>query len=130
MTDLFSSIVNAAPTGDKSPIRALQTWQYLIGKADSRQTIKYPTLAEIMDYKDNRPLTPILGHIMFYCAENGLPALTIIVVNKDGTPGSGFTDVDPDAFHKEREKVFDFNWFSLVPPTFDEFKKAWINAKA
>ena len=129
MIQEFSTVVNAAPTGKKASIRALQAWQYLIGKAYNRQTIRYPDLAGLMEYKDNRPLTPILGHIMFFCAENNLPPLTILVVNVDGTPGAGFTDADPDDFHRERERVFNFDWCGLVPPTIEEFKQAWKNAK-
>ncbi len=129
MINLFSDAVNSASTGDKSPIRALQAWQYLIGKAYNRQTIRYEHLAALMGYTDNRPLSPILGHIMVYCQQNELPPLSIIVVNKDGTPGEGFTDAAPDEFHRRREDVFNYDWYSIVPPKVEEFKEAWEASK-
>lgn len=129
MIQEFTDLVNSVRTGEKAAIRALQAWQYLIGKAYNRQIIRYSDLAILMGYKDNRPLTPILGHIMFFCAQSKIPPLTILLVNKDGTPGEGFTDADPDDFHRERERVFNFDWYGIFPPSVQEFRQAWKNAK-
>ncbi|MCQ9206862.1 MAG: hypothetical protein NG740_03160 [Omnitrophica bacterium] len=129
MIKLFSNLVNSAAIGEKAAIRALQTWQFLVGKASNRQTVRYGDLAKLMGYRDNRPLSSILGHVMYFCNQNNLPPLTIIVVNKDGTPGEGFSDAAPDEFHKKREEVFLFDWFGIMPPTIQEFQKAWQAAK-
>ncbi|MBT4484087.1 MAG: hypothetical protein HOC71_10480 [Candidatus Latescibacteria bacterium] len=129
MIRLFSDLVESAATGEKAAIRALQAWQFLIGKANDRQTLRYGDLANLMGYTDNRPLSSILGHIMYFCNQKGLPPLTIIVVNKDGTPGEGFSDAAPDEFHKKREEVFLFDWFGVMPPTIQEFRKAWVAAE-
>jgi hypothetical protein len=129
MVKYFSKVVDSANIGEKSAIRALQTWQYLIGKAFNRQTVRYGDLAKQLGYSDSRPLSPILGQIMFFCQQNELPPLTILVVNKDGTPGEGFTDADPDEFHRCREDVFNYDWYGIVPPKIKEFRKAWERAK-
>ena len=124
----FNSVVNNANIGDKSPIRALQAWQYLIGKAANRQLVKYDELKELMGYSDNRPLGSILGCIMFYCEQNRIPPLTLIVVNKSGNPGGGFTAEELKNYPKRREAVFDFSWYEMIPPTIDEFQQAKENA--
>jgi hypothetical protein len=129
MVQYFSEMVKSASTGEKSAIRALQAWQYLIGKAYNRQTIRYGELAKQLGYSDSRPLSSILGHIMFYCQQNELPPLTIIVVSKDGTPGEGFTDADPNEFHRRREDVFNYEWYAIAPPSIEQFREAWEKGK-
>ncbi|PWU17369.1 MAG: hypothetical protein C5B50_11460 [Verrucomicrobia bacterium] len=120
----FNELVRNAATGRKASIRALQAWQYLIAKAANRQLVRYPELAARLGYTDNRPLTPILGQVMYLCSDEGLPPLTIIVVNQDGTPGPGFTDVPRGEFDRKREEVFGYDWFGLVPPSFEDFQSA------
>ena len=44
-------------------------------------------------------------------------------VNQDtGCPGEGFTGADANA---DRESVFQFNWYDIVPPTPEELSKAF-----
>lgn len=116
--------VSGTDEGWRSSVRALQAWQFLIGKAYNRQLVKYGEIAKVLGYTDNRPLTHILGQIMYYCQQEGLPPLTIIVVNQDGTPGGGFTQVPRDDFDREREITFAYDWFSIMPPTPHEFDAA------
>lgn len=123
----FSDV--AEQEGNRAAVRALQAWLFLIGKAHTRQIVRYADLAAILGYTDNRPLTPILGHIMFLCQEERLPPLTIIVVSQDGTPGEGFTQVPRDELDWQREQTFGYNWFGLFPPKPTEFKAAWDRAK-
>lgn len=106
-----------------APQRALQAWQILISKAANRQTITYIELAKLMGYTDARPMSQILDPIMKYCDQNGLAPLTALVVSKErGAPGDGLTTVkDIDA---DREKVFGYDWYALVPPTPEEFQAA------
>jgi putative restriction endonuclease len=105
-----------------NPGRALQIWQILIGKAHNWQTITYGALANMIGYSDARPLPNILGYIMKYCDQNNLPPLTALVVNKQsGAPGNGLTTLrNLDA---DREEVFNFDWYALVPPTPAEFRQ-------
>jgi len=107
------------------PYRALQIWLILIGAAKNRQILTYGMVANILGYEGAGTLAHILGHIMFYCQQNELPPLTIIVVNqKTGLPGEGMTGADLNA---DRESAFNFDWYSLVPPTPEELKEAYSN---
>jgi len=124
MVSMFDDVTNEAKTGKKSAVRALQAWQYLIGKAANRQIVKYDELRVLMGYPTNRPLTSILGCIMFFCEQNDLLPLTIIVVNRHGVPGKGFTAEEMEDYHQKREDVFNYNWFKIIPPTIDEFQEA------
>lgn len=121
---MFDEVTNKAETGRKSAVRALQAWQYLIGKAANRQIVKYDELRELMGYPTNNPLSSILGCIMFFCEQNNLPPLTIIVVNRHGVPGEGFTAEEMENYHQRREDVFNCNWFKIIPPTIEEFQEA------
>lgn len=124
MVSMFDEVTNKAETGRKSAVRALQAWQYLIGKAANRQIVKYDELRELMGYPTNNPLSSILGCIMFFCEQNNLPPLTIIVVNRHGVPGEGFTAEEMENYHQRREDVFNCNWFKIIPPTIEEFQEA------
>ncbi len=103
--------------------RALQIWQILIAKASNRQTLTYGMLAQLLGFQGAGVLAPILGHIMFYCQQNSLPPLTVIVVNqKTGLPGEGLTDAELNA---DREAVFNYDWFNLYPPSPEELAAAY-----
>src|SRR5262245_49584794 len=104
--------------------RAVQIWQILVAKASNRQTITYGELADILEWGGAGVLGRPLGHIMYYCQQNGLPPLTVIVVGKaKGSPGDGL-DVLPSEQNSAREKVFKHNWFDIIPPDAEELKKA------
>ena len=99
------------------PARAVQAWQILVGKAMNRQTSTYLGLSRLM-YEKDAPgvLDQILGHIAFWCTDNGLPPLTSIVVGKRrGTPGRDIP-VDPRTFDEERERVYEYDWYNVYPP--------------
>jgi hypothetical protein len=105
------------------PKRALQIWQILIGKAHNRQTMTYGELSNLIGFKRSGTLGGFLAPVMFYCQDSGLPPLSCLVVNQDtGLPGEGLTS--PTDLHAEREKVFRFEWYKLVPPSIDDFKQA------
>ncbi|MFH1674857.1 MAG: hypothetical protein ABIF87_15755 [Pseudomonadota bacterium] len=128
MIRLFTDVAEqfgSSDEGNKSSVRAIQSWQYLIGKARNRQLVKYSELANLMGYTDCRSLTSILGHLMFFCEQEGLPPLTIIVVNSGGCPGEGFTQVGRNELDIGRERTFNYDWFSVYPPSPEELKAAW-----
>ncbi len=127
MIERFKDVVENAREGEKSAIRALQAWQYLIGKASNRQIIRYCELSKLMEYKSARPLSSILGCIMFFCEQNNLPPLTIIVVNENGIPGEGFTAENLEDYHAKRENVFKYQWYKMIPPKVEEFRNAYTN---
>ena len=140
MISMFDDVTNEANTGRKSAVRALQAWQYLIGKAANRQIVKYDELRLLMGYPTNNPLASILGCIMFFCKQNNLPSLTIIVVNRDGVPGEGFTAEEIEDYHKKW--YISENLYKLAMEKIEEFenledrkqkeikKQLWENKKA
>jgi putative restriction endonuclease len=107
--------------------RALQIWLILIGKAHNRQITTYGEVAEILAYKGAGVLQDMLGHISFYCVDNKLPPLTVIVVNQQtGLPGEGLLGViSLDELAPERERVFAHNWYAICPPSPDELSAAF-----
>lgn len=108
--------------------RAIQIWQILISKAHNRQTITYGNLAGLLGYSRADLMAYKLGHIMYFCKENNLPPLTVLVVNKEtGKPGDGFTE-NVDDFDVERENVFKYDWYGLCPPSKKQFDEAWQKA--
>jgi len=110
------------------PHRALQIWLILIGAAPNRQILTYRILSKILNYKGAGVLAETLGHIMFYCREEGLPPLTVLVVNQEtGLPGGGLTQTDLNA---DREHVFNFDWYDIVPPTPDQLFAAYSRGTA
>jgi len=108
----------------KRPHRALQVYQILLGTAANRQIITYGMLADILGYEGAGVFAEILDHIAYWCARRGLPPLTVLVVNKDtGLPGDGIP-VQAD-INVERERVFSFKWYRILPPTTDELEAAF-----
>ena len=104
--------------------RGLQIWLVLIGKAGNRQIMTYGMLAGTLGFKNGAGvLANLLGHVMYYCQQNGLPPLTVLVVNQDtGLPGAGLKGIDLNA---GREEVFNFDWYSIVPPTVEQLATAY-----
>lgn len=97
------------------PHRALQIWLILLGKAHNRQTMTYGHLAAILGFEGAGVLSHPLDHILCYCEIHGLPPLTCLVVNQTtGLPGEGLKLDDP---HGDRERVYNFNWYGLIPPS-------------
>lgn len=109
-----------------NPNRALQIYLILIGAARSRQVLTYDIVSKIIGYKGAGVISKPLGHIMFWCRENNLPSLTTLIVNSEtGLPGDGLTQAAD--LNSERERVFDYPWFDLVPPTPAQLQNAFKN---
>lgn len=102
----------------KHPDRAVQAWIILVGAAMSRQTLTYKGLSALMYRRDAAGvLNRVLGHVAFFCIENGLPPLTSIVVGKGrGTPGQDIP-LDLSKLDAERERVYAHDWYDEYPPT-------------
>lgn len=109
----------------KHPARAVQAWVILVGAAMNRQTLTYLGLSQLM-YRRNAAgvLDKILGHVAFYCNEQGLPPLTSIVVGKGrGTPGQDIP-LDMASLDGARERVYAYDWYDEYPPTEEELAAA------
>jgi hypothetical protein len=113
--------------------RALQIYQVLVGLAWNRQTVTYGALSrEQMDgYGSGGILNRPLGCIMGWCYERGLAPLTVLVVNDDtGVPGTGLITVPDGDWPAAQQRVFAFNWFSIMPPSLSELRECGLRADA
>jgi len=115
----------------KHPERALQAWQILINAAMNRQTLTYKGLSILMYKKPAAGvLDKILGHIAFYCIDNDLPPLTSIVVGKGrGTPGKDIPLDEEADIDREREDVYENDWYDIFPPSVRELNESFENNK-
>ena len=120
--------------GSPRPIRALQIRQILICKASSKQTVTYGQLAQMVGLGGATPLNHMLGHITHYCLQESLPPLTMLVVNSStglpsglmGLPGA----LEGPTLEADQERVFAFDWFSVYPPTPEQFRQAFLKGQA
>jgi hypothetical protein len=120
---LEAFVLNKYDDNSTYETRAQQAYSILIALASNRQTVTYRLLSEKMNYGGGRGdiLAWPLGRIMRWCKANELPALTSLVVDaKTGLPSSGLTTVEADAFPAEQQRVYLYDWFSVLPPTGDE----------
>ena len=105
----------------KEPAWALRAYLVLIGMAARHETATYGELNQRIKRGGARFLAVPLGCVMLWCKQNDLPALTSLIVEKPiGLPKFGLKTVDPDKFPAEQQKVFRFDWFSIIPPTLDD----------
>ena len=103
--------------------RALQIWMLLVCAARERKILTYGEIAKILGMKGAGQMGNFLGPIMFYCEENNLPPLSILVVNqKTGLPGDGLVTIGD--IDRDRERVFRYNWFGFPPPETQDFEDA------
>lgn len=110
------------------PAQAVQIWQILISKAHNRQIITYGILADLLGLGGAIILAQPLSIIMYFCSQNDLPPLTVLVVNaKTGLPGEGLK-IDGD-LSAVREDVFNYNWYGLLSPSEKQFSEARQKAK-
>jgi hypothetical protein len=108
--------------------RALQIWQILIGKAANRQIMTYGMLAQMLGFRGAGTLAHPLGHIMYYCRATNLPPLTVLVVNQDtGIPGDGLLG---DNLHADREAVFRYDWYGVIPPSPEDLRTVYQEHRA
>lgn len=115
MTVLKYSKIRSRPT------RAIQIFNMLVGMAHRRETITYGGLAERLGYRGAGVFAQTLGLIMAWCADNGLPPLTALVVgSRRGTPGKGL--VTPVNLDEDREEVYGMDWYDIVPPTIEDLQ--------
>lgn len=107
--------------------RAFQAWLILMRHATERRTVTYKMLSiEMYGRPAQGTLGQILGCIAFFCRENELPALNCIVVRQGGgIPGHAI----PESGDEMRERVYEFPWYDLYPPTPTALADAFERAK-
>lgn len=107
--------------------RASQIWSLLICAARERKTYTYGDIANILGFGGAGVMAQILGCVMWFCEEKKLPPLTVLVVNQGtGLPGEGLTTLED--VNKDREAVFNFNWFDIEPPQNGNFESVDRNS--
>ena len=64
-----------------------------------------------------------LAPVMYYCREQQLPPLTVLVVRREtGLPGEGLTTLEN--VNRDRESVFAHGWFQMKAPETGDFEEA------
>ena len=105
--------------------RAMQCYMVLLGAAHNRQTLTYEILGDMIGLPPVG-IGQILGYIMAYCHNHGLPPLTVLIVQKHtGKPGEGLATSDPKDFDKNRERVYARQWYRDAPITPDTLRDEW-----
>ena len=96
--------------------RAHQLWSVLILAAKNRQTLTYAMAGRITGLPAAGVGTHLF-HIQYYCQQQELPPLTLLVVQQEsGLPGNGLVVSD---FARSLQEVFKFDWFSHIAPGFE-----------
>ncbi|HEX8361905.1 MAG TPA: HNH endonuclease signature motif containing protein, partial [Longimicrobium sp.] len=96
--------------------RAYAVWQELAEYARAGKPVTYGMLGKLTEIH-HRALRYPLAIIEHYCQDNGLPPLSILVVEQ-GThrPGSGFEAWDGEEFGTLATQVYTFDWSSYGNP--------------
>lgn len=104
--------------------RASQIWAVLALAAKNRQSLTYGILSKLIGVPA-AGLGKLLEPVQSYCLIEGLPPLTILVVQQDtGLPGSGFTGAKAEEFAKDQMRVFSFDWIEHGNPQAEKLEKA------
>ena len=110
--------------GTNTP-RSAQAWLALVAQATQRRTTTYDALGELLDSHPLR-IRSDLDPIDDYCNQHGLPPLAVVCVDrKTGEPSRG--NVGVFRLDKNRERVFNHDWFALAPPTPEEIREAHLD---
>lgn len=95
---------------------AADVWVRLVALAAAQKTTTYGELGGDVGLH-HRSLRLALDPIMRFCRDEGLPPLTILVVNKHTRkPGVGIGDLDGDDVETATDRVFRYNWQVLANP--------------
>ncbi len=95
--------------------RASRAWPILISRARNRTTISYGELGAALGVH-HRAIRFVLGVLQDYCLEEGIPPITILIVNASGKPGTGFIAYDLNHFDEGLQGVYSFDWTSIENP--------------
>ena len=104
--------------------RALQIWQILVSKASNRQSMTYGNLSDMV----GGSVIPIDMGAASEPHHAVLPDKWLAAIDytcskpRDWRAGSGTSSIN--ALNMDREKVFNYGWFGIVPPTLEEFERA------
>ncbi len=109
---------------DNIYLRAGQAWQILVTQAKIGQVMNYAELSAEMNWSDHHHVNAALWPIYAYCMRHGLPELNDLVITY-GIDRPGHKKEYPlSEVREERERVWDFDWFAVVPPSPEELRAA------
>ena len=111
----------ANPFPRTEPAWGLRAYLVLMGCAADHQTVTYDDLARRIDRGGPNLLATPLELITRWCRRHSVPAIASLVVEQaTGLPAPGFAVVSKDQIPREQERVWDFDWYGIVPPTIEE----------
>ena len=99
----------------KTTARAYQAWPVLAWAAQNRQILTYKKMEALTGLGVSGVGPVALGPIWRYCQKKGYPALTAIVVNEKGIPGTG-VEMPPEKVPGAQMEVFGFDWVNDAEP--------------
>ena len=115
----------ARPFDIGGPATALRIYLILICCAARGETVTYEDLAQRAHLQDKGLLTPPLDLVAGWCKANGLPALTLLVVETvTGKPAPGVDASAGVEAAAEQERVGEYDWFAIFPPSVAELTPA------
>jgi hypothetical protein len=87
--------------------------------------VTYEELAQRAHQQDKGLLAPPLDLVAGWCQANGLPALTLLVVETvTGKPAPGVDATREGDVAAEQDKVREYDWFAIFPPSVAELTPA------
>jgi hypothetical protein len=111
----------ATPFPTVEPAWALRAYLILIGCAADHQTVTYDAIARRIKRGGPDLMANPLALITRWCQQHGLPALACLVVEgTTGLPAPGFAAIGRGEIHREQERVWEFDWYAILPPTIEE----------
>ena len=105
----------------KAHEKAAQIWPVLSLAARNRQVLTYDILGSLIGVP-RFSVARLLEPIQSYCLINKLPALTALIVNKNGAPGVDF--LASEDFLQEQQNVFEHDWIGGKTPAPEELFSA------
>ena len=107
--------------------RAAQLWSVLALAARQQQILSYDVAGKLTGLP-RQAVGDNLAPIQDYCLQNGLPAMTSLVVSEEtGLPSEGF--VAAQNVLPAQTRVFVFDWLARPTPTPEDFERASRKAK-
>jgi hypothetical protein len=107
------------------PATALRLYLILICCAARGETVTYEELGQRAQQPGQGLLGPPLDLIAGWCQANGLPALTLLVVETvPGKPSPGVDAARKGDVKSEQDKVREYDWFAIFPPSVAELTPA------
>jgi hypothetical protein len=62
-----------------------------------------------------------LDLITRWCRQHSVPAIASLEIEQaTGLPAPGFAAVSKDEIPREQERVWEFDWYGILPPTIEE----------